>query len=237
VEKAMRASAAAVYWRTVDAINRQRLGMTARLEPVHQTQQVRSFSQARRRAPAERIQREAVVSAQYALLEGHPRFARLPQPTARRVQPLHRDRASFPSPDALLQQLGVRGWFAPLHSRAETDPAKHYCVAKEALTLPTLALQVVDRRAVGKRVVFDLAVDGLHAFVAGTGGGPHPIGQPGPPPAPIYQRGQKRQRSRRRRRPLRQSQLRGAHPPPGTRQLPRLAPAGGSLRPGRLGGY
>ena len=36
VDKVMRASAAAVYWRTIDRIHRQRLWMSSRLEELHQ---------------------------------------------------------------------------------------------------------------------------------------------------------------------------------------------------------
>ena len=36
VDKSLRASAAAVYWRTIDAINRQRLWMSARLTELHE---------------------------------------------------------------------------------------------------------------------------------------------------------------------------------------------------------
>ena len=43
--------------------------------------------------------------------------------------------------------------------------AKRYCIEKDANTLPTLALQVMERRPVGRRTVFDLAVNDLHAFV------------------------------------------------------------------------
>ena len=105
--------------------------------------------------------------------------------TARKFQPLHRESCGFPSPVGLFSELGVREWFAPLRSRAETGSAKRYCVEKEALTLPTFALQVMDRRAAGTRQVYDLAVDDLHAFVAGTVAVHNCIGNSGPLPEPV----------------------------------------------------
>jgi aconitase A len=187
VDKAMRASAAAVYWRSIDGIHRQRLWMSARLEELHQQQSVLSFSQARRLAATALMEREPVVFPHYALLEGHDRFTRLPQPTSRKFQPLHRDGCDFPSPAVLFTQLGVRDWFAPLQSRASGDTSKRYCVDKEARALPTFSLQVIDRRAAGMRAVYDLAVDDLHAFVAGAVAVHNCIGNSGPLPEPVAQ--------------------------------------------------
>jgi 3-isopropylmalate dehydratase small subunit len=185
MDKALRASAAAVYWRLVDQIHRQRLWMSARLKDLHQADYELSFSRARKRAAVELMEREPVVSPHYALLEGHDRFSRLPQSTARKFQPLHRDSCDFPSPVELFSQIGAREWFAPLCSRADTETSKRYCIEKEALTLPTLALQVVERRPVGRRAVFDLAVNDLHAFVAGTVAVHNCIGNSGPLIEPV----------------------------------------------------
>jgi aconitase A len=185
IDKQMRASAAAVYWRTVKMINEQRLWMSSRLEELHESQRELSFSRARRMAAAELTQRETAIFPHYSLLEGHDRFSRLPQATARPFQPLHRDSCGFLSPVEMFKQMGVREWFAPLRSRAETDAAKRYCVEKEALTLPTFTLQVVDRQAAGKRQVFDLAVDDIHAFLAGTIAVHNCIGNSGPLLEPI----------------------------------------------------
>jgi aconitase A len=185
MDKALRASAAAVYWRLVDQIHRQRLWMSARLKDLHQADYELSFSRARKRAAVELMDREPVVSPHYALLEGHDRFSRLPQSTARKFQPLHRDSCDFPSPVELFSQIGAREWFAPLCSRADTETSKRYCIEKEALTLPTLALQVVERRPVGRRAVFDLAVNDLHAFVAGTVAVHNCIGNSGPLIEPV----------------------------------------------------
>ncbi|WIG59513.1 MAG: Aconitate hydratase [Ktedonobacterales bacterium] len=185
VDKALRASAAAVYWRTIDRIHQQRLWMSARLDELHQENRELSFAKARQQAAVELMEREPVVSPHYALLEGSDRFSRLPQATARKFQPLHRESCGFPSPAELFTQLGVREWFAPLRSRDETDPAKRYCVAKDALELPTFGLQVMERREAGKRAVYDLAVDGPHAFVAGTVAVHNCIGNSGPLPEPV----------------------------------------------------
>ncbi len=185
MDKALRASAAAVYWRLVDQIHRQRLWMSERLEELHQADYELSFSRARKKAAVELMEREAVVSAHYALLEGHDRFSRLPQATARKFQPLHRDSCDFPSPVELFSEIGAREWFAPLRSRADAETSKRYCVKKEARTLPALALQVVERRPAGRRAVFDLAVNDLHAFVAGTVAVHNCIGNSGPLPEPV----------------------------------------------------
>jgi len=185
MDKALRASAAAVYWRSVDQIHRQRLWMSNRLEELHQADFALSFSRVRKKAAVELIELEPVVFPHYALLESHDRFSRLPQPTARKFQPLHRDSCDFPSPVELFSQIGARPWFAPLRSRADAETSKRYCIEKDALTLPTLALQVVERRPVGRRAVFDLAVNDLHAFVAGTVAVHNCIGNSGPLLEPV----------------------------------------------------
>ncbi len=185
MDKALRASAAAVYWRLVNQIHLQRLWMSARLEELHQADYELSFSRARKIAAVELMEREAVVSPHYALLEGHDRFSRLPQSTARKFQPLHRDSCDFPSPVELFSKIGVREWFAPLRSREDGEISKRYCIEKEARTLPALALQVVERRPAGRRAVFDLAVNDLHAFMADTVAVHNCIGNSGPLPEPV----------------------------------------------------
>jgi aconitate hydratase 1 len=185
MDKALRASGAAVYWRLVNRIHQQRLWMSARLEELHQANYELSFSRARKIAAVELMEREAVVSPHYALLQGHDRFSRLPQSTARKFQPLHRDSCDFPSPVELFSKIGAREWFASLRSHADGATSKRYCIEKEARTLPTLALQVVERRPAGRRAVFDLAVNDLHAFVAGTVAVHNCIGNSGPLPEPV----------------------------------------------------
>ncbi len=185
MDKALRASAAAVYWRLVDQIHRQRLWMAERLMDLHQKDYALSFSSVRKKAAVELMEREAVVFPHYALLKGSDRFSRLPQATERKFQPLHRDSCDFPSPVELLSEIGAREWFALLRSRADAETSKRYCVEKEALTLPTLTLQVMERRPAGRRAVFDLAVNDLHAFVAGTVAVHNCIGNSGPLAEPV----------------------------------------------------
>jgi len=179
VDKSLRASAAAVYWRTIDTINRQRLWMADRLEALHANYSF-TFQQARRRAAAEPMMRETALQPHYSLLEGHDRFDRLPQPTARRFQPLHRSSCDFPSPVRLFGEIGARAWFARLEAQETADGTQRYCVNKGAVTLPTLSLKVADIRPAGSRRVFDLAVNDVHAFVAGTVSVHNCIGNSGP---------------------------------------------------------
>jgi aconitase A len=185
VDKSMRASAAAVYWRTIENMHQQRLWMARRLEELHAEQPVLAFSQARSTAATQLLERETAIFPHYSLPNGHDRFTRLPQESARKFQPLHRDSCDFPSPAALFKQIGAREWFAPLATAAETGAPKRYCVEKESLALPTFALQVVDRRDVGKREVFDLSVEDQHAFIAGTLAVHNCIGNSGPLPEPV----------------------------------------------------
>ncbi len=185
VDKALRASAAAVYWRTVSKIAQQRLWMSSQLDELHRLRPELKFRQARELAAAEMSRRATVVFPHYSLLKGHDRFDRLPRPEARTFQPLHRDSCGFPSPVELFEQLGVRDWFAVLQARAETDYAKRYCVEKTATTLPTLSLRVLDRRPAGECPVFDLSVSEVHSFVASTVAASNCIGNSGPLPPPV----------------------------------------------------
>jgi aconitase A len=178
VDKSLRASAAAVYWRTIDTINRQRLWMVDRIEALRENYDF-SFQQTRRMAAADLMTLETTLFPHYALLEGSDRFSRMPSLLTRRFRPFHRESCEFPSPAKLFEQLGVREWFAPLTQNAATQP-KRYCVNKEAMTLPTLSLEVMDRREAGLRRVFDLAVDEHHAFIAGTVAVHNCIGNSGP---------------------------------------------------------
>ena len=178
-DKTMRASAAAVYWRTTGEINRQRLWMANRLAETHQELPFLSLAQARSRAATELVQTETPVFPHYSLLKGHDRFKRLPQAASRKFQPLHRDSCNFPSPVELFRQIGVRDWFAPLEARGK-NTSKRYCAEKDSLELPTFALQIIDRRPAGRRRVFDLSVNDLHAFIAGTVAVHNCIGNSGP---------------------------------------------------------
>jgi aconitate hydratase 1 len=55
----------------------------------------------------------------------------------------------------------------------------------DSLALPTMALEVVDRHPAGRHPVFDLAVDDVHAFVAGTVAVHNCIGNSGPLPETV----------------------------------------------------
>ncbi|MEW6128707.1 MAG: aconitate hydratase AcnA [Acidobacteriota bacterium] len=179
VDKTMRSSAAAVYWRMINKINQQRLWMSERLQEKHLAAPSLSFAEVRSIAASELWQTETVVFPHYSLLEGHDRFTRLPKLTSRKFQPLHRDSRGFPSPVELFRWLGVRDWFAPLEERAK-NTAKRYCLEKESLTLPTFSLTVIDRRPAGRRKVFDLSVNEIHSFIAGTVAVHNCIGNSGP---------------------------------------------------------
>ncbi|HYM44345.1 MAG TPA: aconitate hydratase AcnA [Steroidobacteraceae bacterium] len=179
VEKSLRASAAAVYWRTIDTINRQRLWMTDRIEAMRKDWAL-SFQQFRRIAAAELMTYETVAFPHYALLEGYDRFQGLPSPESRRFRALHRELCDFPSPVEILEQIGAREWFARLEPRTTAQGPKRYCTDKESLSLPTLSLEVVDRRPAGHQRVFDISVNELHAFVAGTLSVHNCIGNSGP---------------------------------------------------------
>ncbi|HWW32512.1 MAG TPA: aconitase family protein [Steroidobacteraceae bacterium] len=179
VDKSLRASAAAVYWRTIDTINRQRLWMADRMEAMSKDWAL-TFQQFRRMAAAELMTHETVAFPHYALLEGHDRFQGLPTRESRRFRALHRELCDFPSPVELLEQIGARRWFARLETRTAAQGAKRYCTDKESLSLPTLSLTVIDRRPAGSRAVFDISVRELHAFVAGTVCVHNCIGNSGP---------------------------------------------------------
>jgi aconitase A len=179
-DKTLRASAAAVYWRTVATINRQRLWMADRLEVIHRTAVGESFSHSRALAAAALAETETPIFPHYSLLQGHDRFARLPAVTGRPFRPLHRESCNFPSPAALFTQLGVRHWFGAADTVESLDQNKRYCLDKESQKLPALSLRVVDRRTAGRRRVFDIAVPRAQAFIAGGVGVHNCIGNSGP---------------------------------------------------------
>ncbi len=131
VDKSMRASAAAVYWRTVAKIGEQRLWLSERLTERAKQERDLSFQKTRQAVATELMERETPVFEIGSLFEELDRL----------------------SPDAT--------------------------------SLPTFTLQVVDRRPAGLREVFDLTVQGLHAFVAGTVCVHNCIGNSGPLPAHI----------------------------------------------------
>jgi aconitase A len=180
VDKSLRASAAAAYWRTIDSINRQRLWMADRLEALHLEHCEFSFPHTRRLAAAELEALQTPVFPHYSLLEDHDRFTRLPSATAAHFKPLHRESRGFPSPVAFFREIGAREWFAPLESRDAASRPRRYCLDQDATSLPAFTLKIIDRREAGRRAVFDIAVDDLHAFVAGTVCVHNCIGNSGP---------------------------------------------------------
>lgn len=184
VDKAMKASAAVAYWRLVEGIRKQRLWMADHVRELQQAEPQISFPRARLLASLSLVGHEGefslprVVFPHYALLEAHDRFSRLPRVGGRGFRPLHRESCGFPSPAALFEEIGVRGWFSPGGNTAVS--AKRYVVEKEALLLPTFSLRIVDRRPAGNRRVYDLTVEGLHAFTAGSFAVHNCIGNSGP---------------------------------------------------------
>jgi aconitase A len=179
MDKTLRASAAAVYWRTVATINSQRLWMADRLERMYRYPSQRPFARWRSVAAAELAEIETPIFPHYSLLEGHDRFSRLPAATARSFRPLHRDSCEFPAPAALFEQLGVSHWFGATR-RQSLDQAKRYCLDKQSMTLPALSMRIIDRRPAGRRQVFDIAVPEIQAFLAGNIAVHNCIGNSGP---------------------------------------------------------
>ncbi len=181
INKSLRASAAAVYWRTIDTINRQRLWMADRIEALRENYDF-SFHETRRRAAAELMTHQAALFPHHSLLAGHDRFERLPGTDGDRAfKPFHRANCDFPSPVQLLSEIGAVDWFARLQARdTPAGFAPRHCAQQEAVTLPTLSLQVRDVRPVGTRRVFDISVKHLRAFVAGTVAVHNCIGNSGP---------------------------------------------------------
>ena len=124
---------------------------------------------------------ETPVFPHYSLMEGHDRFERLPAADARAFKPLHRDNCGFPSPDGAVPSDGR----APLVRRVATAKCvgaqpKRYCVEKEATSLPTFSLPGHRSTACGQASGIRLAVNELHAFVAGTVAVHNCIGNSGP---------------------------------------------------------
>ena len=185
VDKAMRASAAAAYWRLVEGIRKQRLWMADHVRELHQAEPEISFPRARQLATMSLVGHEGefslprVAFPHCALLKAHDRFSRLPGEGRRGFRPLHRENCGFPSPAALFEEIGVRGWFSP-RGDSKTGGASRYAVEKEARLLPAFSLRIVDRRPAGRKRVYDLTVEDLHAFTAGTFAVHNCIGNSGP---------------------------------------------------------
>jgi 3-isopropylmalate dehydratase small subunit len=205
IDKTLRASAAAAYWRMLDGINRQRLWMADRLEEMQQSNTGVPFAAARQLVANELINRETPVFAHYSLLEGYDRFGGVPKGEAKFVA-RNRQACGFPSPAAFFEQIGARSRFAalqpgvgavgepelselwgcdPINNADSIEEPKSYCLEKETLEAPTFALAVIDRREAGVHPVYDIAVDDLNTFVAGTVLVRNCIGNAGPLPDEI----------------------------------------------------
>src|SRR5581483_11715828 len=178
-DKSLKAAAAAVYWRTIDSITKQRLWMLEHPSALHAERPALSFATARSIATAEMSERESMVSPHYSTLQGGDRFSR-PRAPINGSRPLHRESAGLPSPVEVLREIGARDWFGALQPRDGADHTQRRCVAKDAFALPTMTLRVIDRRHVGEREVFDLSVDDVHAFVANGIAVHNCIGNSGP---------------------------------------------------------
>ena len=189
IDKQLRASAAAVYWRTVAGIGRQRLAVASRIDAVHRRCPAQSFTAVRTAVAAEVARDEAILHEHYSLLLGHDRFDRLPTSGGRPFRPLHRGTAKFPSAPAMMQEIGAGQWFSvacdasPMNTENGTSP--RYVTDKASDHLPTFGLRLIDRRPAGKRTVYDLSVDPVHAFIANGVAVHNCIGNSGPLPAPV----------------------------------------------------
>ncbi len=166
VEKQLRLSAAAVYWRTLEALRDQRRAIALRITELREEQPRLVFAQARTAAVQAVADSVPVKFSQAALSNGMKGFNTLDAAATGRFVPFHRDGLGFPMAVEILNEVGARDWFSPLRPRAEGDFRKRYIVAKHATTVPTLSLRLVERRPAGQREVFDLSVDDTHAFVA-----------------------------------------------------------------------
>ena len=182
VDKSMRASAAAVYWRTLRDIGRQRVEVATTLERIHAEQPDFTFGVARAQAAAALLELEPAMHDHDSLLEGDDRFGRLPSAARPSFKPLHKGSAGLPSPVQLMTEIGAREWFSKLEGRDPVGEDERACVEKAAMSLPTITLAVIGRRAAGPRKVYDLTVDGIHSFVAGGVCVHNCIGNSGPLP-------------------------------------------------------
>jgi aconitase A len=186
VDKEIRASAAASYWRLLDGIKRQRPWVAPRLERPHREQPLLTSPRVRHSVAASLLGGGAEESSppasspHYAHLGGDDRPAPFHRQRDVHVRPIHGDSRAFQSPTEFFRELGVGGWFAPLEGSADSPREVRHPVQGEAISLPSFSLKVVARREAGKRKVYDITVDGIHAFIAGTVAVHNCIGNSGP---------------------------------------------------------
>jgi aconitase A len=180
IDKQLRTSAAGVYWRTLATLARQRREFAEGLATLHVDQPKVPFVRARELVAAAVGEKEPVAFSPRALFSGLSSFSDLVGASSRRFRPFHGEGTAFPMAVDVLSDIGARGWFSSLQSRGAADFRKRYAVEKDALTVPTISLRVVGRREVGQHEVFDLSIDDVHAFVAGTVAVSNCIGNSGP---------------------------------------------------------
>jgi hypothetical protein len=180
IEKQLRTSAAAVYWRTLETLRRQRKDIATRIAALRATQPKMTFAHARAQAAAEVREADTVQFNEQALVSGMGTFATLTRATAGKFRPYHGDGFGFPVAVDILSDIGARDWFSSVRARDAADLRKRYVVDKHSLSAPTLSLRVIARRPAGEREVFDLSVDDLHAFFAATAAVMNCIGNSGP---------------------------------------------------------
>jgi aconitase A len=188
VQKRMVSAAAATRWRTVRKIGEQRLAVADQLRALHAQHPQLPFSKARAQVAAAFQAQEVVIHPHYALLHGLDRFDRLPTSSA--FKPLHQESAGFPSMQRFMDEVGASAWFKQLRddsdaSNADNPNAKRYINAKDDLSTPTLSLGVLAVRPAGRRQVYDLTVEGTHAFIANGVCVHNCIGNSGPLDEPI----------------------------------------------------
>ncbi len=122
----------------------------------------------------------------YSLLEGYDRFDSFAAPRTVRSGPSIGSRADSHHRSSCSARLGVRDWFAPLKASTETNYVEAL-LRRQGSAEPADVFACVSsiggRRA--SREVFDLAVNDVHAFVAGTICVHNCIGNCGPLPEPV----------------------------------------------------
>ena len=183
VDKALRASAAAVYWRTIDTINEQRLWMADRLEELHQEQPELLLPSVRARLRRQSCTAARAGGVPALLAAGRARPLRpVAAASTRKFQPLHRESLRLSLAGRAVHAHGVRRLVrAPRWARARGRQPKRYCVEKDRADPPDASrCRCSTAGAAGQRAVFDLAVNDLHAFVAGTVCVHNCIGNSGP---------------------------------------------------------
>jgi aconitase A len=178
IEKQLRTSAAAVYWRTLETFRDQRKAIATRVIALRSAQPGITFARARALAVAEVNETQCLRFNTQALSSGMGAFATLPRTVAGKFRPYRG--LGFPMAVEILEEIGARPWFSSLRVRDAVDRAKTYITDKHSLSAPMLSLKLIARRPAGEREVFDLSVDDVHAFFAGTGAVMNCIGNSGP---------------------------------------------------------